>query len=754
MAAIEKITSKKKQVINRDTGKKITVKVWNDTVANLTLMALGSSAPEILLNVIGIFGDNFYSGDLGPSTIVGSASFNLLIISAVCIAAIPAGEPPRKIKEIAVFLVTGSFSIFAYIWLLYILIYQSPDIVESWEAVLTFLFFVVLIIIAYMADRGYFGEQNKGSAPVLWSDLTQEQLAEMLDEARREGGKDMLSDSQILEFLKFKFEGEIGKSRAAYRAAATKKMSGAKTLQKSVPAAEASLAFEMDPRKKSIAIAADMSDDRPRCRVHWDASRFAALATTHDASIVVSRVGSCATDVEVVYNWGFSDSDDLLNQDIAVIRAGEDRCLVNIHVTDAADRDLQFDIVQAKCKDATADVRIGVTRTCHLVVLGEGLPGNLGFEKDEIRVEEATDIVTVEIKVIRSVGFAGAISCSYTTEDASAIAGADYIETSGMLDFQAGEYDKTIQVDILPKGKFEGTEKFRVVLSDATGGAGFDPKCDGGPQSSICTVVIEANRHTRLKTLMTRLNWDAMATGRKKWINQFKEACYCNGSWEGQKEASHLDWVMHVLSFPWKMFFAICPPVDYLNGWLCFGVSLTMIGVLTAMIGDLAQLLGCSVGIPDAVTAITLVAIGTSLPDTFASMAAAQQDPYADASLGNITGSNSVNVFLGLGLPWLIAAIAWEAGGPTEEWIDKYEEIARKHRPNAVFVVEAGNISYSVVVFTVCALTCFLILYARRRCLGGELGGPKGLQYFSSGLLSFLWVIYLALSINKALESE
>ena len=28
------------------------VNVWNPTVANLTLMALGSSAPEILLNVI------------------------------------------------------------------------------------------------------------------------------------------------------------------------------------------------------------------------------------------------------------------------------------------------------------------------------------------------------------------------------------------------------------------------------------------------------------------------------------------------------------------------------------------------------------------------------------------------------------------------------------------------------------------------------------------------------------------------------
>jgi hypothetical protein len=33
-------------------GAKVTAKVWNGTVANLTLMALGSSAPEILLAII------------------------------------------------------------------------------------------------------------------------------------------------------------------------------------------------------------------------------------------------------------------------------------------------------------------------------------------------------------------------------------------------------------------------------------------------------------------------------------------------------------------------------------------------------------------------------------------------------------------------------------------------------------------------------------------------------------------------------
>merc|ERR1712151_372350 len=96
------------------------------------------------------------------------------------------------------------------------------------------------------------------------------------------------------------------------------------------------------------------------------------------------------------------------------------------------------------------------------------------------------------------------------------------------------------------------------------------------------------------------------------------------------------------------------------------------IGSLTAVIGDMASLFGCVLGIPDAITAITFVALGTSLPDTFASKAAAVEDPTADACVGNVTGSNSVNVFLGLGLPWMIGAIYWAINGPDSVWNAQY----------------------------------------------------------------------------------
>merc|ERR1712156_352208 len=147
MCAIEKITSKTTEIqIAGDADSPadvIEVPVWNDTVANLTLMALGSSAPEILLAVIGIIGNGFQSEKLGASTIVGSASFNLLAISAVCIAGIPDGET-RRIKNFPVFIITATTSIFAYVWLIVVLVFISKDRVEIWEAVLTFLFFPIL----------------------------------------------------------------------------------------------------------------------------------------------------------------------------------------------------------------------------------------------------------------------------------------------------------------------------------------------------------------------------------------------------------------------------------------------------------------------------------------------------------------------------------------------------------------------------------------------------------------------------------
>lgn len=69
VSAIEVITSQEREVkVKKANGQTVTVmvRVWNETVSNLTLAALGTSAPEICLSLIETIFHNFDAGDLGP----------------------------------------------------------------------------------------------------------------------------------------------------------------------------------------------------------------------------------------------------------------------------------------------------------------------------------------------------------------------------------------------------------------------------------------------------------------------------------------------------------------------------------------------------------------------------------------------------------------------------------------------------------------------------------------------------------------
>ncbi len=134
--------------------------MWNETVANLTLMALGSSAPEILLAVIEVvtnldkIGSDEEDDGLGTFTIIGSAAFNLLIITAVCILSVPSPDV-KRIQEVGVFILTSIWSIFAYIWMIIVIQLISPGEIEMWEAWVTFAYFPLMVLMAYCQDNGW-----------------------------------------------------------------------------------------------------------------------------------------------------------------------------------------------------------------------------------------------------------------------------------------------------------------------------------------------------------------------------------------------------------------------------------------------------------------------------------------------------------------------------------------------------------------------------------------------------------------------
>lgn len=98
--------------------------------------------------------------ELGASTIVGSAAFNLLIITGVSIMAVE--EEPKKVKDTGVFAITSIASLFAYIWLYLCLSSISPGYVTLAEGWLTLSFFFFLIVFSYWADKlNQYIEENK-----------------------------------------------------------------------------------------------------------------------------------------------------------------------------------------------------------------------------------------------------------------------------------------------------------------------------------------------------------------------------------------------------------------------------------------------------------------------------------------------------------------------------------------------------------------------------------------------------------------
>ncbi|XP_038072964.1 sodium/calcium exchanger 1-like [Patiria miniata] len=225
----------------------------------------------------------------------------------------------------------------------------------------------------------------------------------------------------------------------------------------------------------------------------------------------------------------------------------------------------------------------------------------------------------------------------------------------------------------------------------------------------------------------------SLVVGTSSWREQFVEALTVSAGDDEEdggeeKLPSCGDYVMHFLTIFWKLLFAIVPPTDLLGGWACFVFSIVMIGVLTAFIGDLAEHFGCTINLKATVTAISFVALGTSVPDTFASKVAAVGDKHADASIGNVTGSNAVNVFLGIGVAWTMAAIA------------NYNE------PRG-FEVDPGALGFSVMLFTILAVVAIVLLMVRRKMsrIGGELGGPAGFQVVTSAFFVMLWLTYLTL---------
>jgi solute carrier family 24 (sodium/potassium/calcium exchanger), member 5 len=115
---------------------------------------------------------------------------------------------------------------------------------------------------------------------------------------------------------------------------------------------------------------------------------------------------------------------------------------------------------------------------------------------------------------------------------------------------------------------------------------------------------------------------------------------------------------LHVLSLPWRYaFYYTIPDCSVFGSEHRYGVAFCMSimwisGISYCMVSWAARV-GCIIGIPEVVMGTLVVAAGTSIPDALGSIAVAKAGE-GDMAVANAVGSNVFDIWLGLGLPWLI----------------------------------------------------------------------------------------------------
>uniref|UniRef100_A0A8C4WVS0 Solute carrier family 8 member 3 n=1 Tax=Eptatretus burgeri TaxID=7764 RepID=A0A8C4WVS0_EPTBU len=543
MASIEVITSQEKEItIKKPDGETITtyVRIWNETVSNLTLMALGSSAPEILLSIIEICGHNFKPGQLGPSTIVGSAAFNMFVILGVCIWTIPEGES-RHIKHLRVFCVTSTMSIFAYIWLYLILSVVSPSVVEVWEAILTFMFFPLCVGLAWVADRRLLfyrflhkkfrahkshgiivGSEGEPPRPDIEMDgrmLTYSKTESMLpnvenkelDESRREMIR-LLKElkqkyperdlDQLVEMANYQALTQQTKSRAFYRIQATRMMIGAGNILRKHAADQAR-------RAASEQLLGIEEENKAVSRVCFEPAAYQCFENCGSCILTVVRKGG---DPSLILNVHYktengtatAGSDFEFSEGTLVFKPGETQKEITVSIIDddifEEDEHFYVRLSDVYSETSNDEFELNHVEPMHAVldeptvatvtIFDDDHAGIFTFEEKEMHVSES--IGTMEARVLRMSGARGTVVVPYHTIDGTAKGGGDdYDDTFGELEFHNDEIVRLKEIDVcLPKtnnlfndikhGTVDGTIKSE---SDACRADGVKPH----PWSQILT---------------------------------------------------------------------------------------------------------------------------------------------------------------------------------------------------------------------------------------------------------------------------
>jgi len=642
--------------------------------------------------------------------------------------------------------------------------------------------FPLLVVISWLQDKNWFCEGAKVApaekvrrVTINGADVDQDMAAEAIEAMGREaaaGDPAAAAKAAAQDAIRKK-----KKSRLEYRIQATRKMTGGKSIMPSnrrPSVSEKSIKEDVGtPDGNNLSSVPEQSaSTSDKIQVGFDESSMKVMEDCGTAQVKVNRIGHLDKEVKVT----FSTSDGTAKAQTEANLAGRYLPIINqvlvfepgctektIHITIIDDNEWQPDehFFVSLQGDETVELTLG---TFQVIILNDDDPGKFSFSQASVAVMDSDD--KVKLKLDRTDGVSGqalayvklipldqlseqpklfgdnivlgegAACGTHYKELTSGCAGPDSLWNAedGELEvvFAHEQDEQEIEIELIP-GKLVGNVTFIAEITH------IEPSGAKMGAHTTCAIIKsnDQNYHKLMAEIQEFMEKELAkySVATETWGEQFVAAMQieCDEDEDDEEGGEGPGWdtyLLHFLSFYWKVVHAFVPPTSYCGGWATFWISLLFIGAITCVIGDVAKMFGCILGLKDGVTAITFVALGTSLPDTFASKEATVGDDTADAAITNVTGSNSVNVFLGLGIPWTLACLY--------------------HSDNKL-AYPAGDLVFSVFVFFGCAVYCLLLLcYRRSEWIGGELGGPIWFAWFTSISLAGAWVLYIVLSSLKA----
>lgn len=168
------------------------------------------------------------------------------------------------------------------------------------------------------------------------------------------------------------------------------------------------------------------------------------------------------------------------------------------------------------------------------------------------------------------------------------------------------------------------------------------------------------------------------------------------------------------LPFDWLLSLIFPKPKYY---FIVFFISIAFIGALCWVLVESAIIISAALEIPELVIAMTVLAIGTSVPDMMSSVIVAKQG-RGGMAVSNGIGSNIFDILIGLGLPWMIKSYLVDSG----------------------IVINIENLDRSILLLFISVLFMLFILMFRKF----RIGQGTGLMFI---LIYIAYVLYEILSL-------